>query len=143
METGWIFPLGLMGICIKKKLHHYYYFLFWKMYLNMALATRLTVAGSVLIYAYLDSSINLKLINSKDHDEITGLNQFSGIGLQNVKRRLELLYPNQHKLETLEMEEVFIVDLELKVEDIRNPEHENNSKSDKIIQNYDLEVFNS
>lgn len=26
---------------------------FWKMYLNMALATRLTVAGSVLIYAYL------------------------------------------------------------------------------------------
>jgi sensor histidine kinase YesM len=86
--------------------------------------------------------IYLKLINSKDNDEIPGISQFSGTGLQNVKRRLELLYPDQYKLETLEMEEVFIVNLALEVADIGDSGIRNNPTSKKIILDYDLEMFN-
>jgi sensor histidine kinase YesM len=89
------------------------------------------------------SLIYLKLINSKDNDEISGHNQFSGIGLQNVRRRLELLYPDRFKLETLEREEVFIVNLALQIEDIVNSNMMNTSKSKKMIEDYDLEMFNS
>jgi LytS/YehU family sensor histidine kinase len=89
------------------------------------------------------SFIYLKLINSKDNDDISGLSQFSGIGLQNVKRRLDLLYAGCHKLETLEMEEVFIVNLALQAEDIRDSVFTDSSKSTEIIQKYDLEMFNS
>jgi two-component system, LytTR family, sensor kinase len=39
----------------------------------------------------------------------------SGIGLKNVKRRLELLYPEQHKLTITESNEWFYVDLLLKL----------------------------
>jgi len=41
----------------------------------------------------------------------------SGIGLENVKRRLNLLYPERHELKILEEEGVFFVDLVL---DIKN-----------------------
>jgi LytS/YehU family sensor histidine kinase len=36
-----------------------------------------------------------------------------GIGLQNVKRRLELLYPNRHSLQIKNGEDLFEVKLEL------------------------------
>ena len=41
-----------------------------------------------------------------------------GIGLQNVKRQLELLYPNQYKLEIEQNEKQFAVSLALKMRDI-------------------------
>jgi len=37
----------------------------------------------------------------------------SGIGLKNVKRRLELLYPNEHKIEVIENDKLFKVQLDL------------------------------
>ncbi|WP_308992151.1 sensor histidine kinase [Mariniflexile litorale] len=40
----------------------------------------------------------------------------SGIGLQNTKERLELLYPNKHKLEVQEKDSRFVVNLELKLD---------------------------
>ena len=40
----------------------------------------------------------------------------SGIGLQNTKERLELLYPNKHKLVVKELENKFIVNLILNLE---------------------------
>ncbi|MFA8435118.1 MAG: sensor histidine kinase [Marinifilaceae bacterium] len=46
----------------------------------------------------------------KDHHGYT-----NGIGLKNVKRRLELLYPNQHTLIVREEKSVFRVDLKLKI----------------------------
>ena len=39
----------------------------------------------------------------------------NGIGLHNVKRRLELLYPNRHELTTSAEEGYFIVHLNLKL----------------------------
>ncbi len=81
-----------------------------------------------------ESAIYLKLINSKDKDEIPDIQTFSGIGLQNVKKRLELLYPERYNLMIQEMDEVFIVNLELLVDD--------NGLPKKKIQKYDLEMLN-
>ncbi|MBK8805311.1 MAG: histidine kinase [Bacteroidales bacterium] len=44
------------------------------------------------------------------HTDKTG-----GIGIQNVKRRLELLYPDKHKLEIVELDNNFVVSLHLKL----------------------------
>jgi histidine kinase len=42
-------------------------------------------------------------------------NTRSGIGLNNVKRRLELLYPGKHELKIADSAELFTVDLKLKI----------------------------
>jgi two-component system LytT family sensor kinase len=57
-----------------------------------------------------DSCIHFTIKNFKNNylkDE-TG-----GIGIQNVQKRLDLLYPNQYKLKVDESSEQFIVDLQL------------------------------
>ncbi|MCB0777693.1 MAG: histidine kinase, partial [Chitinophagaceae bacterium] len=41
------------------------------------------------------------------------LNEQGGIGLKNVSRRLELLYPGKHQLEIKETEDNFTVQLKL------------------------------
>jgi len=40
----------------------------------------------------------------------------SGIGLENIRKRLALLYPNRHELTILEKESLYIVELKLKLE---------------------------
>ena len=42
---------------------------------------------------------------------------YSGIGLQNIKRRLNLLYPNTHNLQIVEIENTFAVELKLRLND--------------------------
>jgi sensor histidine kinase YesM len=42
-------------------------------------------------------------------------NEKSGIGLRNVQRRLELSYPDKHKLEIDDSQEVYRVQLNLKL----------------------------
>ena len=60
-------------------------------------------------------SLVLKLVNGKPvgytNEETT-----SGIGLGNVRKRLELLYPQKHFLKITDEEDVFIVDLKLELE---------------------------
>lgn len=61
------------------------------------------------------ASITLKVENSKSNLEDTE-DQFEykeGIGLTNVKRRLELLYPNQYEFEIHESESSYLVVLKL------------------------------
>jgi LytS/YehU family sensor histidine kinase len=53
-------------------------------------------------------------IRNSCHDTLSRKNEFnSGIGLQNVKRRLELLYPNSHELSTHKTGDVYEVKLVL------------------------------
>lgn len=52
--------------------------------------------------------------NSKDKSKTTDI--YSGIGLNNVKRRLELLYPGRHELTICNENDVYKVDLKLKIE---------------------------
>jgi len=61
-----------------------------------------------------DGTIYFLLKNSKtkEHDE----RYFQGgIGLRNVRRRLELIYPNRYKLDVDDGEEVYTVNLQLEV----------------------------
>ena len=57
----------------------------------------------------------MKLVNGKAGDYEAAATS-SGIGLTNVKKRLELLYPQKHQLKITDEEDVFIVDLKIELE---------------------------
>lgn len=59
-----------------------------------------------------DDTMTFQVSNSRTekHDST-----FGGLGMQNVKKRLQLLYPGTHKLKISEEEEVYVVKLELKL----------------------------
>jgi len=60
--------------------------------------------------------IRFKLINSFDSDEESKPEESSGgMGLQNVKRRLELIYPNRYLLDIRAEDDMFIVNLDLQI----------------------------
>lgn len=58
--------------------------------------------------------LKMKLLNAKL--PVSAPDSASGIGIQNVQQRLELLYPGKHVLEITNDEEVFIVHLKLQLE---------------------------
>ena len=53
--------------------------------------------------------------NTVDYSSKKNTDPVGGIGLRNVKRRLELLYPDKHQLQIIEREGWFRVDLRLRV----------------------------
>jgi sensor histidine kinase YesM len=55
-----------------------------------------------------DSTI-VKVENSKSGDNVNGRTVGEGIGIQNVKRRLDLIYPGRHELKIINGEETFLV----------------------------------
>jgi sensor histidine kinase YesM len=57
--------------------------------------------------------LKMKLVNGKTEESTK---TSSGIGLSNVQKRLQLLYPNRHELLVTNEEEVFIVNLKLQLE---------------------------
>lgn len=64
-----------------------------------------------------DTLLQVKLMNGKPPAG-KKRTQYHGIGINNVKKRLELLYPDRHELEILDDEEVYIVNLKLELEKI-------------------------
>lgn len=60
------------------------------------------------------SRMCFKLVNSIDPDEEQV--RIGGLGLENVKQRLELLYNHKYQLETVMLDEVFVVNLEIDLE---------------------------
>ena len=58
---------------------------------------------------------NFKKQGSKD--------SFSGIGIANVKKRLEILYPKKHELNITETETQYSVDLKIDLRNEKNKMH--------------------
>jgi LytS/YehU family sensor histidine kinase len=65
----------------------------------------------------IDRKLRFKISNSKP-DKSTGSadKHYGNIGLQNIKTRLELLYPASHLLKIMDEDEVFLAILELEIE---------------------------
>ncbi|MDO9376678.1 MAG: histidine kinase [Bacteroidota bacterium] len=80
-------------------------------------------ASHLLEAAWISLSINvegdtlkMKLINSKPIDTTTRNDGSQGLGISNVQTRLNFLYPNRHELSITNEEELFIVNLTVKLE---------------------------
>jgi sensor histidine kinase YesM len=56
----------------------------------------------------------VKLMNGKTNEAVN--NNYKGIGIMNVRKRLELLYPGNHELAITDEEDVFIVNLWLQLD---------------------------
>ena len=63
-----------------------------------------------------NSIMKFNLINSIDPEKDEENSRIGGLGLQNVKRRLELLYKDKYSYETKRNEEAFIVNLSITLE---------------------------
>jgi len=63
-----------------------------------------------------DNIVDLYIENNKGEVEKVEKNEFNGIGLNNVKRRLELIYPGKYELDIMEGEQSFQVGLKLNLE---------------------------
>lgn len=62
--------------------------------------------------------MEMRLMNGKAKEKT--LQPTFGIGIENVRKRLQLLYPDKHVLKIMNEEEVFVVTLSLQLESIRN-----------------------
>jgi LytS/YehU family sensor histidine kinase len=71
--------------------------------------------------------LKFKLINGRSSDNQVSTVS-SHIGLQNVKKRLELMYPSAHELRITENAETFIVQLALQLDKIKIPESDEQVK---------------
>lgn len=64
--------------------------------------------------AFKNNVLHFNILNTKDSFE-KNTDTYAGIGLANVKRRLELLYPDRHELKISNGIDIFSVELELKI----------------------------
>lgn len=64
---------------------------------------------------YVDGDLIFTEFNDKDRSTPVTLDENKGIGLSNVKRRLDLLYPNKHYLEITNTQNQFKVYLTIKI----------------------------
>lgn len=78
--------------------------------------------SNMLEQPWLSMQVNLKedmmemrLMNGKPKEQNNQQSSF-GIGIHNVRKRLELLYPGKHVLKIMNEEEVFVVNLSLQLE---------------------------
>jgi sensor histidine kinase YesM len=62
-----------------------------------------------------DTVMHMKLINGKPANATEKNEEHAGIGIQNVRSRLELLYPGKHILQTTNDADVFIVNLQIQL----------------------------
>lgn len=59
------------------------------------------------------SQLNFTIENNKGSVDEVELNSYKGVGLENVNRQLELLYPGKHKLDIKNPDDRFVVQLHL------------------------------
>lgn len=75
---------------------------------------RLTVEDNVILFDCINSKV-IQLVHPSVSSTLTPQHKESGIGLDNVRRRLNLLYPDSHKLNIKESETEFQVHLEINI----------------------------
>ncbi len=68
--------------------------------------------GIIINIQAVNNKISYEIINYIS-DDIANKDITGGIGLNNTKRRLELLYPNNHKLDIVQTKDKYIVQLEI------------------------------
>jgi LytS/YehU family sensor histidine kinase len=73
------------------------------------ISLNLSIANSVMYF---------KLVNSVEPETGEKQTKIGGLGLKNVKKRLELLYKDSPGFEVKRLEDVFVVDLEVKLEEL-------------------------
>ena len=79
------------------------------------ISINITIEGNELLFS---------ISNSKPKENKSNLvDGPGGIGLENVKKRLNLLYPSQHTIETIETEKEYIVNLKLQLINEFKPEY--------------------
>ena len=61
-----------------------------------------------------DDTLIMKLMNGRAPTPVTSSGQ-DGLGINNVRQRLDLLYKNKHELQISENDEVFVVDLSVEL----------------------------
>jgi LytS/YehU family sensor histidine kinase len=72
-----------------------------------------------------NNTFSIKLMNGKK-DKVILDKYRKGTGIENVKRRLDLLYPNKYTLKVKEDLDVFIVDLNIELD---NKEYSENTQT--------------
>ena len=65
--------------------------------------------------------LSVRIKNSKNKFITEQADKNSGIGLKNVKRRLEMVYPDKHLLDINESDDLFDVSLTLNLSDNEMP----------------------
>jgi len=73
--------------------------------------------------------MHMKLLNGKTGKPEPAPGK-SGIGIQNVRKRLELLYPGKHELNISDEEDVFIVNLKIELETKKESVFRNDSEKE-------------
>lgn len=79
-----------------------------------------------------NTTLVMKLMNGKAPLNETNKRK-PGIGISNVRQRLELLYKNKHDLQIREEEEVFVVDLRVELVKMDTPQHTINQPAHEIL----------
>ena len=80
----------------------------------------LSKKAEMSIFIVLNSdTLILETKNVKNNSPVGTDKEHSGIGMKNVKERLLLLYPNQHKIEIINKEDFFQVRLEIKLKPVQ------------------------
>ena len=80
----------------------------------------------------IDTTLVMKLMNGKANPININRGK-SGIGISNVRQRLELLYKDKHELQIREEEENFIVDLKIQLVKLEDPQILNTQSAPDII----------
>jgi LytS/YehU family sensor histidine kinase len=79
-----------------------------------------------------EQTLVMKLMNGKDNNQPSH-HPKSGTGIENVKKRLQLLYPDQYELEIVDEDDVFIVNLRLVLANYEDDSSVSETKSEKFV----------